>query len=619
MIPRPVALALLAGIALASLLAAPARADIFSPGDLSRPHEALEGLANCTKCHAKGEELSPERCLDCHVELKARVQANKGFHGLMPPGKRDCQTCHHEHQGRDLHIVEWGPGGKKRFDHGKAGWPLEGKHRPVDCARCHDPRLVTDAEVRKVIEKGRASVLGAPIACSACHFDEHRGQLGADCARCHSAAAWKPATKGFNHARTSYPLDGKHVKVTCQKCHPDAEAQAPGDLGALTKPVRAALVARYKPLRFKACTDCHKDPHQGRLGDDCTSCHVTASWKQIHGSAKQVAFHEKTRYPLRGGHIKARCDACHGPSEGSKKPVYRGLAFAKCTDCHFDAHLRQLKPAPAGAAVPASAGATASAAATAKTCDRCHTVDAWTPVRFELEDHQKLAYKLEGAHRTVACAGCHPNDPRLEARFPAAERAKLEARRRAAKPSLALLQLPQAAKDCRSCHRDPHGGQFKARVDREGCTGCHALESWRKVRFDHARDSRFKLEGKHEKAACASCHAPGEGGVVRYRPLPLACAGCHADVHAGQLAVKGQTDCARCHDAVSWKEKLRFDHARDSRFKLEGKHKPLACDKCHGVVRVSKGVEVRRYKPLPVACEGCHADFHKGAFRGFVP
>ena len=604
MIARALRLARLAGLVAAALVAAPVRADVFSPGELARPHEALEGLPNCTKCHEKGEELSPEKCLQCHVELRARMQKGRGFHGLLAPEKRDCKACHPEHQGRDFKLVDFGAGGKKGFDHARTGFALEGKHRPLDCARCHDARLVTDAEVRKVLEKGRQSLLGAPTACSACHFDEHRGQLGADCARCHSAAGWKPA-RGFQHARAAYRLDGKHLKVACAKCHPDAEAPAPGDVAPLTRPVRAALVARYKPLPFASCLDCHKDPHQARFGQLCASCHTTADWKAVHGTAKNVAFHEKTRYPLRGGHLRARCEACHGPTPGHKA-VYRGIASARCTDCHFDAHLGQLKASQAGAAA-------------GKTCDRCHLVDGWAPVRFEVEDHQQLAYKLEGAHRTVACAGCHPKDPRLEARFSKAERVRLAERGRAATPSLALLRVPQATKDCRACHRDPHAGQFDARLQKEGCLGCHGLDGWRKLRFDHAKDSRFKLEGKHATAACASCHRAENGGAARYRPLATACAGCHVDVHAGQLAVKGKTDCARCHDAASFKDKVRFDHAKDSRFKLEGKHAPLACAKCHGTVEVAKGVQVRRYKPLPVACEGCHADFHKGAFRGFMP
>ena len=246
-------------------------------------------------------------------------------------------------------------------------------------------------------------------------------------------------------------------------------------------------------------------------------------------------------------------------------------------------------------------------------------MEGYQPARFEVEDHQKLGYRLEGAHLTVACAACHPKDARLEKKVPAATRARLEAQRRPVRASLALFDIPRAAKDCRACHRDPHAGQFQARQEKDGCTACHGLESFRKVRFDHQKESRFPLTGKHEKAACASCHRPGEGGLTRYKPLPVTCAGCHADVHAGQLARQGVTECERCHGTASWKEGLRFDHGRDSRYPLTGKHKPLACEKCHGLVAVGRGLETRRYKPLPTDCQGCHADQHKGAFKGFQP
>jgi len=602
-------------LALLALLGAapagPALADIFSPGPLARPHAQLEGLANCTKCHEAGEQLSPEHCLACHKELRPTLLSGKGLHGRIPPAERDCEKCHHEHQGRDFKLVDWGAPGRKGFDHARTGYALEGKHAKADCARCHDPRLVSDVTVKAVLEKGRVSHLGAPAACGACHVDEHRGQLGPegkDCARCHGAVTWKPAR--FDHAKAAYKLEGKHAKVACLKCHADQQVAAE-PAGAMIPPVRPTLAARYKPVPFQQCVDCHKkDPHQGRFGQACQSCHTPADWKAIHGSGKEKVFHEKTRYPLRGAHVQVKCEACHLLTAGQKQ-VYRGLAFGKCTDCHFDAHLGQLGVA----AAPANL-----VAAGAKTCDRCHAVEGWVPVRYELEDHQQTPYKLEGAHKVVACAGCHPKDPRLEAKVPAPVRARLEALGRVVKPSLALLDLPRAAKDCRSCHRDPHGGQFQARQEKEGCTGCHVVETFKKARFDHQKDSRFKLDGKHAKAACASCHKPGDAGLIRYKPLPVACAGCHADVHAGQLAVKGATDCARCHDAANpWKEKLRFDHQKDSRYKLDGKHKPLACDKCHPVVQVAKGVEARRYRPLPLECQGCHDDHHKGAFRGFRP
>ncbi len=605
---------------LALLWASGAPADVFSPGDLSRPHAALEGLANCTKCHAAGEQLSPDNCLACHKDVQARIGAGKGLHGRFKVEERACQHCHHEHTGRDSKLVDWGKGGKKGFDHARTGFPLEGKHRKPDCAKCHDPRHIIEPEVIQAIAKGRDSLLGAPAACAACHVDEHRGQLGADCQKCHGAEAWKPAR--FDHAKAAYRLDGKHLTVACLKCHADQPAPPSGDFGARTPPVRPALFARYKPIPFQACSDCHKDPHLGRFGAACQSCHATDDWKKLRGAAKEKVFHEKTRYPLRGAHLQARCDACHGPW-GKERAVFRGLKFERCTDCHLDAHLGQIAvSAPvsqAAQSVLAALATTPAPLAASRTCERCHGMEAFTPVRFELEDHDKLTYKLEGAHRAVACAGCHPRDPRLEAKVPAAARERLTRQGRTVKPSLALLKIPRAT-DCRTCHRDPHGGQFKARTDAEGCVACHGLGSFKTARFDHAKDSRFPLTGKHAKAACASCHKPGEGGLVRYKPLAVTCAGCHADVHAGQLALPGKgTDCARCHDGNSWKEIPRFDHQRDSRFKLEGKHKPLACEKCHLPVTVGPGVLVRRYKPLPLACEWCHADFHRGAFKGYQP
>jgi hypothetical protein len=262
--------------------------------------------------------------------------------------------------------------------------------------------------------------------------------------------------------------------------------------------------------------------------------------------------------------------------------------------------------------------ASAAAAPAAQTCDACHTVEAWLPVRFEAADHDRLEYRLEGAHRAVACALCHPKDPRLEQRVPAAVRRELEGRKRPVKVSLALLDIPKAG-DCRTCHRDPHAGQFKARLAEQGCAACHGVESFRRPRFDHAKDSRYPLEGKHAQVACASCHRPDAAGVVRYKLASLACASCHADPHAAQFAARGAprgegTDCARCHVAAGWKE-LRFKHAEPfTKFALDGKHAKAACEKCHPAVKVA-GADVRRYRPLATTCEGCHEDFHKGAFR----
>ena len=114
--------------------------------------------------------------------------------------------------------------------------------------------------------------------------------------------------------------------------------------------------AKYKPLPFAACTDCHKDPHQNRFGALCVTCHVVEDWKIMKvGQGDKIAFHEKTRYPLRGAHLQVGCEACHGPFEGQAKAEYKDLAFEACTDCHLDAHLGQLGKAGHAAGRPATA------------------------------------------------------------------------------------------------------------------------------------------------------------------------------------------------------------------------------------------------------------------------
>jgi len=669
-------------------------ADVFSPGDLSSPHRALSGLENCTKCHPAGKQLSQERCLECHKELAPEVAAHRGYHGLMAPKDRDCWTCHHEHQGKDFQLVDFGPGGEKAFDHARTGAPLKGQHAPVACASCHARALIRDAAVKALLaeEPRRHTFLGAPpmAACASCHFDEHRGQLGQDCKSCHTENAWKPAplfdhgktgypllgrhrevdcakchpraraplaergaltapisadtfvryrplehascaschadehrgqlgldckrchtesgwkpTPLFDHARTDYPLTGKHREVDCAKCHPRVEAPRL-EAAALTGPVVKETMARYRPLAHASCQDCHRDVHEGRFGSACARCHDTEDWKRVKSEgAAERAFHDQTRYPLRGAHAQVSCVACHGPFPG-EPARFKDLPFGACADCHLDAHLGQF------AAQGPGAGA----------CDRCHDLTSFEP-RFGPQEHARTSYPLEGAHRVVACAACHPQDARLAERVPLALREELSRRGRPVKVSLAVYRLAGDLGRCETCHADPHGGQLDRK---EGCVACHNVESFARLRFDHQRDSRFPLEGRHATLACAACHASEatpQGPLVRYKPLPVACAGCHADVHAGQFAASraagATTDCARCHGSDDFR-KLFFRHEPPfTDYRLTGAHLRVDCLKCHPAVLVARGVTARRYRPLPRACSGCHADFHHGEFRGFAP
>lgn len=589
-------------------------ADIFSPGELSKAHASLEGLANCTKCHPQGQQLSQGACLACHEELKGRLQAGKGFHGRLQGKERDCWTCHHEHQGRTFPMLDWstaGRGGEKGFDHARTGEPLKGKHAGLDCQRCHDRHLVADRGVKALLERqpSRKTFLGAPdmASCSACHFDEHRGEVGSDCRKCHTEQQWKPP-QGFDHAKTGYPLLGRHQRVACDKCHPKAEdvVEHPG-----LQPKQRTFL-KMKPVPHGTCLDCHRDPHQGRFGDGCSTCHTEADWKTIVSRVAEArSFHDRTRFKLEGAHAAVKCAACHGPFPG-EKAIFKGLPFERCTDCHVDAHGGQMRAGSEGVR-----------------CDSCHGLQSFEAARYGPEEHQKSRYPLEGAHRTVACASCHQSDPRLAERFPRAAREELQRRGRPVQVSLAVFRVAGDLARCETCHADPHGGQLDKRAGPRGCVACHEVASFARARFDHDKDTRFPLEGKHARTSCASCHPSRQGprgtAQVRYAGVETTCAGCHADAHATQFArsPREATDCARCHTAADWTKTLRFKHEPPfTEWRLTGKHLRVECKGCHVEVKAaSPGGLPRlvRYRGTARECEQCHADFHRGAFRGFEP
>jgi hypothetical protein len=564
-------------IAAFALTALGARADIFSPGPLSKAHAKLEGLSNCTKCHVAGAQLSAQRCLDCHTEIEGRMAQHAGFHGRLPPAEQACNKCHLEHQGRDFALVDWGPAGRAAFDHARTGFSLTGAHAKLRCEQCHSAALIADPAVRAL---GRETFLGASVRCSACHADEHRSQLRSPCQDCHVTASWKPAP-GFDHARASFALAGKHRSVECLQCH------------AKTRDAKGEF-ARFKPIAHASCTDCHKDPHENRFGQGCAECHTVEGWQLVKQAAASGAraFHAKTRFPLQGAHAGVACKSCHGPFPG-QRAVFKGLRFESCASCHVDAHLGQLGPT---------------------SCDRCHTVQGFLPARYHLADHKR--YPLEGAHAAVACNECHRRDEKLAARA-SPIRAWLERRGRHDRVSLAQFHPRAGVPRCDSCHADPHGGQFAPRVAKAGCADCHEVSGFSRVSFDHDRESRFHLAGKHAALGCGACHSADASGSVRYKPLETSCAACHADPHLAQFGAPA--DCAKCHASEGWKPASFAHRPPFTPFELDGAHASVACGACHREVAVAPGATARRYQGVPTSCEGCHADVHRGAFKGFAP
>ena len=624
----------------------------MSPGPLARAHTELDTPLQCFACHGKGKSRMNERCVACHTDILWLIEHDHGFHATRKAD--DCGTCHPDHAGRELEMVTWPQGSAERFDHRMAGWPLAGKHAAVKCRDCHTVKYaVSPAAKLSKRKNGAEGWIGLDRDCKACHDDIHRGALGPDCRSCHDDRAWKPA-HGFDHAKTSYPLTGKHAEVKCEKCHA---------IAGQTKPV-------YKPLPHAECTPCHVDPHAGGLGPVCSRCHATGSFKTLVAGGFN---HDQTRYPLRGKHVAVTCAQCHDPVKAwGKKP-----AFASCGACHKDAH--------AGAATIAGRPAD---------CASCHPVTGFKLSSFTVEQHRSSSYPLEGRHRQAECGACHvKNPPGVPARtlgsagvqirpphtrcrdchkdahegqlasrpgggacepchnvagwkpslFGAREHTglKLPLHGRHAKiecsachgpnrkglPSLGArvaLFLPDA--DCASCHFDPHAGRFDAagaRPKKDGCRTCHDANAFRPSLVDVAAHGEFSyaLDGAHRAIACDACHVESKPVPARSSlllahqpasPMTFAtkgtnCEACHETPHGEQFAKRADGGrCAACHDETAFRPASKFDHDRDAAFSLKGAHAKVPCAKCHAPRRESGDRAIVVYRPVPHTCEDCH-------------
>ncbi len=374
--------------------------------------------------------------------------------------------------------------------------------QPQLCLACHKD---VAADVRAT--RGFHGRLGdaASLQCRACH-SEHLGR---------EADIVKLSREQFDHERTDFAIHGAHAALTCDGCHQKGKrfSEAPSD-----------------------CYSCHRkqEPHDGKLGRDCASCHDATIWRHI-------AFdHNHTDFPLRDKHREATCFACHFGNRYDGTP-------RQCVSCHApdDVHRGERGPK----------------------CADCHTTAGWKSAKF---DHAKeTGFALEGVHDRIDCTDCHRsgrlNDP-----------------------------LP---KDCNGCHRgqDSHAGRLGER-----CNDCHDNESWKPARFDHTKDTKWPLQGRHEKVECHACHT----AAVATQHLETTCITCHraSDVHSGKLG----TDCAQCHTPEGWRGSASgFDHDF-THFPLVGLHVAVPCEQCH---------VTRAYKDVGTDCFACHQkdDTHKGS------
>lgn len=583
----------------------------ISPGDLASPHAHLEGISNCTQCHELGHKVANDKCLDCHKEIQSRLDQRTGFHYSKDVRGKDCASCHSDHHGRKFDMIRFD---ESNFDHNLTGYKLTGAHTKVDCRECHVAENIVEPDLKKRIE----TYLGVGTACINCHEDYHQKTLDNDCAKCHTTEAFAPAEK-FNHDKTDYPLVGQHKNVDCKECH-QMETRGGKDF------------QHFADVPFANCNACHDDVHNNNLGNDCKQCHTEQSFNS-HSGLKRFN-HSRTSFPLKGQHKRVDCASCH-KMDSSPANLFQdnlGIPTNNCVACHADVHegkfgtncaechteetfkvagnLDNFNHDLTGFALegkhevvdcrkchvsenitdplPHNTCATChddyhggefAEATVSPDCAECHTVAGFSPSLFTFEDHATSNFPLEGAHLATPCFACHLQEDKWH--------------------------FKNIGNRCVDCHDDVHVKEIATEFyPNQSCETCHTTNTWKKEnRFDHGLTT-FALEGGHQRATCAACHVPDQENPVRqFKGISQTCATCHDNVHGTQFELEGVTDCSRCHGFEGW-DASHFDHNKTA-FPLEGKHREVACEKCHKETVVEGEIFVE-YKMVSFECVDCH-------------
>lgn len=235
----------------------------------------------------------------------------------------------------------------------------------------------------------------------------------------------------------------------------------------------SARVAAPKKVHASATPRIRTATSAPSIESRCELCHVTASWQQI------TFPHEKTGFPLRGGHARTSCSACH--SGGFDVKLVKA-----CASCHRDVHGGEL----------------------GQRCDGCHSEETWKNA-VTADSHRRTNFPLEGRHAVIPCEECH-----------------VDVRDR---------RFTRAALECAACHQQDVDRAALTSIDHAKagfdtrCQKCHSP-----TRFDRARfaehDACFPiLQGEHKGIACRDCHSTLANAIVTgmCATNTAACTSCH--------------------------------------------------------------------------------------------
>lgn len=408
-----------------------------------------------------------KQCRDCHNQKYLSDQKFRALKNTYLGLNGDCISCHEDYHHQTLsssclncHIPEsFKPASK--FNHGNARFQLTGKHKTVDCLKCHKKEIING----KTFQEFR----GVPFSnCTSCHRDPHQNQFGQNCRQCHNEESFNTVSKGlnsFDHNKTGFRIEEKHLNVSCNKCHKTNFTD---------------------PVKHDRCTDCHPDYHNGQfvkngLSPDCSQCHTVKGFNQFFYSVSQ---HNAGKFPLKGSHAAVPCLECHRKQE---KWSFRGIGL-NCADCHKDIHSTYIQPK----YYPGS------------DCTICHNVNRWGEVSF---GHSATGFSLTGAHIKQECRACHLRpDP----------------------AGIVQQKFSGLSKNCADCHKDNHNGQF-AKNGSTNCSDCHDTQNWEALRFDHNNTAfRLDGKHINVPCAkCHKAMQDGGISYVRYKLKEFKCESCH--------------------------------------------------------------------------------------------
>ncbi|MDE2382993.1 MAG: hypothetical protein KGO53_00125 [Alphaproteobacteria bacterium] len=446
--------------------------------------------------------------------------------------------------------------------------------------------------------------------------------------------------QNFNHQATRFPLEGMHIKVTCETCHKGGVFKGvPRDCLGCHNGTMATGKSVTHPATTNVCADCHNTVdfsqvhvdhskistgcfscHDGKTAEGknkthikstkkCEDCHVTSSWIVVRFN------HETTNEP---------CQACHDGLHTTGKPFTHIRSTNDCAQCHrtvswkvgvFD-HTGVVDGCFKCHDGISATGKSGNHLPTSNDCQNCHTTVAWRPAHFDHTDISVQGRVCVDCHdgvratgrssqhfatNTNDCALCHTN-------FTAWKPAKWDHQY--------ALDLPT----CFNCHTGQHPpaqGKVNAPTPHvpasNDCTACHSdtnFSTWAGAKMNHDGIT----------TGCANCHnntyivggKPVQGKTPTHLKTTNTCESCHTIGAVWKPAImpfnhpQAIGTCVSCHDG---NQSISTGPIIGKLQGPKGQHLATtdACDSCHNTTAFVPALRFDHTQASNVAnCISCH-------------